>query len=358
MQNLQAKFNVQYENFCLMVDLNLPAQGVSVLFGHSGSGKTTCLRAMAGLERLKDGFFSVAGEVWQDESKGIFVPPHQREIGYVFQEAGLFSHLTVLKNLHFGYHRIPAHKRKITIATVTNLLGIAHLLNRMPNRLSGGEKQRVSIARALLTSPKLLLMDEPLSALDNVLKAEILPYLERLHTELEIPIIYVSHSVDEVARLADHIVILEKGKVIADGQANSIMTSVKLQKLFAEGMSSIIETTIAKHSSDQLTLLDADGVQLWVSRCPVPVGSRYRCRILASDVSLCLSKPEDSSILNEVSATILQIEAATEISELLLVLQLQNKQRILSQVTQKSVKKLNLKIGQQVWAQIKAVAIC
>ena len=214
---IQARFKVEHAGFTLDVDLNLPGRGVSALFGHSGSGKTSCLRCFAGLDRPSDGYLQVNGEVWQDSAQGLFVPAHKRAVGYVFQGANLFAHLSVRRNLEYGLKRIPAAQRRIALEQAVALLGIGHLLQRLPGKLSGGEQQRVGIARALLTSPRMLLLDEPLAALDLKRKQEVLPYLERLHSELQMPIIYVSHAPDEVARLADHLVLLEDGKVSASG---------------------------------------------------------------------------------------------------------------------------------------------
>ena len=209
---IDARLKIAYSGFSLDVDLHLPGRGVSALYGHSGSGKTTCLRCIAGLERAEQGFVQINDKIWQDSDNGIFVPPHKRALGYVFQEASLFPHLSVLANLQFGLKRIAKSQRRVDLAQATELLGIGHLLERHPQHLSGGERQRVGIARALLTSPKLLLMDEPLAALDSQRKSEILPYLQRLHDELDIPVLYVSHAQDEVARLADHLVLLSDGK--------------------------------------------------------------------------------------------------------------------------------------------------
>lgn len=214
---IHMRLKLDYPGFGLDVDLQLPGRGVTALYGHSGSGKTTCLRCIAGLERADQGFIQVNDEVWQDSDNKVFVAPHKRALGYVFQEASLFPHLSVLANLEFGLKRIPKPQRRVDMAHASELLGISHLLDRHPQHLSGGERQRVGIARALLTSPKLLLMDEPLAALDAQRKSEILPYLQRLHDELDIPVLYVSHSQDEVARLADHIVLLSHGKALASG---------------------------------------------------------------------------------------------------------------------------------------------
>ncbi|MDP2021255.1 MAG: molybdenum ABC transporter ATP-binding protein, partial [Hydrogenophaga sp.] len=203
--------------FTLDLALTLPGRGLTALFGASGSGKTTCLRVLAGLEPAASGHLSVGGELWQDSARGLFVPPHQRALGYVFQEASLFDHLSVRDNIRFGYRRTPAVQRRYGWDHGLELLGIGHLLQRMPHELSGGERQRVAMARALATSPRVLLMDEPLAALDTPRKAEILPWLEQLHQKLDIPVVYVTHSADEVARLADHLVLLEQGRVMAQG---------------------------------------------------------------------------------------------------------------------------------------------
>ena len=204
------------------VDLNLPARGITAIFGTSGSGKTTLLRVLAGLELQARGRISLQGEVWQDSTQNLFKPTHQRGLGYVFQEASLFEHLNVADNLKFGFNRTPLAQRKLGWDQTIELLGISRLLARWPQQLSGGERQRVAIARALAASPQILLMDEPLASLDAGRKADILPYLERLQGELGIPILYVSHAIDEVARLADHLGLLVDGKVDASGPTNEL----------------------------------------------------------------------------------------------------------------------------------------
>ncbi|MDR2112083.1 MAG: molybdenum ABC transporter ATP-binding protein, partial [Candidatus Accumulibacter sp.] len=209
---MEARFQLGYPNFTLEVDLRLPEKGVTAVFGPSGSGKTTLLRCVAGLERAPRGFLSVAGEVWQDEDKKRFWPTHKRPLGIVFQEASLFPHLSVRRNLEYGMKRV-GNAGSEEFDTMLALLGIRALLERDPGGLSGGERQRVAIARALLTRPRLLLMDEPLAALDLKRKLEILPYLEKLHDELSIPVLYVSHALDEVARLADYLVLIDAGRV-------------------------------------------------------------------------------------------------------------------------------------------------
>jgi molybdate transport system ATP-binding protein len=268
------------------------------------------LRSIAGLERF-DGTLVVNGEVWQDRQR--FMPVHQRPIGYVFQEASLFPHLSVEKNLEFGLKRIPADDRQIEKGQVVEWLGISHLLPRKPHRLSGGERQRVAIARALLTSPKLLLMDEPLSALDTTSKADILPYLERLHDELAIPVIYVSHSPDEVARLADYLVLMEQGKVTAAGPIAELMTRLDLSIARDQEAESIIETVVDSHQPEyHLSQLSFPGGIVNTRMVAGEIGSRQRVRIHARDVSLSLKPHSDSSILNILPATILEFAPLTE----------------------------------------------
>jgi molybdate transport system ATP-binding protein len=214
---LRARFRLTLGAFTLDVDVTAPARGVTALFGRSGAGKTTFLRCAAGLERARPGRFAVNGETWQDEGTRLFVPTHRRRVGYVFQEAALFPHLDVRGNLEYGWRRVPEAERRLAFDEVVALLGAAPLLPRDPRDLSGGERQRVALARALLTSPRLLLMDEPLASLDSTSRDEILPYLERVRDELALPLLYVSHVREEVRRLADHVVVLAEGRVVASG---------------------------------------------------------------------------------------------------------------------------------------------
>ena len=354
---INAHFQVARSDFTLNIKLTLPGQGVSALFGPSGSGKTTCLRAMAGLERLPNSYFSVGDEVWQDDEKGIFVPPHQRDIGYVFQEASLFTHLNVRDNLHFGLKRIPPEKRSINFETICEILSIRNFLDRPSHSLSGGERQRVAIARALLTSPKLLLMDEPLSALDHALKQEVLPYLEELQQTLSIPIIYVSHSPDEVARLADHICIIKNGRLLKSGGLADVMLEPDIGMDFYDGHSSMLYAKISAHKEDYLTELSVDSLTLSTPRVNRPLNSELRCRILAKDVSLCLAPPDDSSISNILPGTISLIEERENPGERIISIKISEQQTLLSAITYASKKRLNLQLGCQVWAQIKSVVI-
>lgn len=356
--HITAELRIRYADFTLDANLILPAKGITVFFGQSGCGKTSCLRAIAGLEKLEYGNVSIAGDVWQSSATHQFVPTYKRELGYVFQEAGLFPHLTVEDNLQFGAKRISAHKRHVKFAEITELLGITPLLKRYPAQLSGGEKQRVAIGRALLTSPKLLLMDEPLSALDQPRKQEFLPYLERLHRELDLPILYVTHSMQELARLADHIVLFDDGSVLASGDAHCILSDPKFDALFGDEIGSVFDTQVVAMHENQITELDCDGLTIWAVGYIAEQGVTYRCRILASDVGLSLEEPKFSTVLNRFRATIIDIQTSlSEDGQALVVLELENHQRLLSKITLKSLYELNLGQGLQVWALVKSVAL-
>ena len=264
---IAARFRVARENFTLDVDLHLPDRGITALFGPSGCGKTTLLRAIAGLERAPGGRLVVSGEPWQDAR--VFVPPHRRALGYVFQETSLFPHLSVRHNLEYGMRRVPVNERTLHWDEVIDWLGLAPLIQQQPHQLSGGQRQRVAIGRALLSSPRLLLMDEPLAALDAGARAEILPYLDQLHQRLAIPVLYVSHSAEEVARLADHLVCLEAGRVVWQGKA-------------ADGLTRLGVT--AEHSArvvaqeEGWTVLDIEGQTLRLPWLEAKPGDSLRLR--------------------------------------------------------------------------------
>jgi len=294
---ISAKFLIRRGNFTLDAEFTVPAHGVTALYGPSGCGKTTLLRAVAGLEKDLDGHFKLGDAVWQ--SPGHFIPAHQRPIGYVFQEASLFAHLCVQRNLEYGLSRVPTNERRIGFDEAVNLLGIEPLLSRRPDGLSGGERQRVAIARALLTSPRLLLMDEPLAALDVDSKAEILPFLERLQEELRIPVLYVSHSPDEVARLADHLVLMEAGRIRAAGPIAEMLTRVDLPLAHGHDAEALIKAKIAGYDHQfHLNHVDFAGGRFTVAGHEMPVGRPVRLRVLARDVSLTLAPQSGTSILN------------------------------------------------------------
>ncbi|EJM83441.1 molybdenum ABC transporter, ATP-binding protein [Pseudomonas sp. GM74] len=356
---IQMRLKLRYSGFALNVDLQLPGRGVTALYGHSGSGKTTCLRCIAGLERADQGFIQVNDEVWQDSDNRIFVAPHKRALGYVFQEASLFPHLSVLANLEFGLKRIPRPQRRVDMAHATELLGISHLLDRHPQHLSGGERQRVGIARALLTSPKLLLMDEPLAALDAQRKGEILPYLQRLHDELDIPVLYVSHSQDEVARLADHIVLLSNGKALASGPIGQTLARLDLPLAMGDDAGVVIEGRVSAYDADYQLLslqLPDTSLDIRVPHTPMDVGQALRCKVQARDVSLSLDNAGHSSILNRLPVTVVSEMNADNAAHVLIRLDAAGTP-LLARITRYSRDQLNVHPGQPLWAQIKAVAV-
>lgn len=349
-----ARFLKKRAGFTLDVDIAIPARGITGLFGHSGSGKTTLLRLIAGLETA-EGCCQFKDQCWQDATN--MVPTYKRPIGYVFQDANLFPHLTVEKNLKFGQTR---HRGKQSIALdhAIELLGINHLLSRKPAQLSGGEKQRVGIARALAVSPQLLLMDEPLSALDLARKQEILPYLERLHHELDIPMLYVSHAPDEIARLADHIVVMEKGSVITTGNLTDTLSRIDLPIRLGEDAGVVLKGTITeKDTTWHLMKLNFPGGTLWTRDNGKPLGYETRIRVLARDVSISVSKPtEKNSIQNHLSGMIDDIQP-DEHPGLSLVRILIGESAIVARVTARSAHELRIGMGQEVWAQVKSVAL-
>lgn len=353
MSGIEARFRLDWPRFNLDVDLDFPGRGVIALFGHSGSGKTTLLRCMAGLERAPAGRLVVDGEVWQDAG---CLPTHKRPIGYVFQEASLFAHLTVMGNLRYGRRRI-SDAQRVSLEQTIELLGIAHLLDRTPDRLSGGERSRVGIARALAVSPRILLMDEPLAALDLKRKQEILPYLERLHDELDIPVLYVSHSPDEVARLADHLVAMESGRVLACGPLADTLTRLDLPIRLGEDAGAILDATVVEvDSAWHLTRVEFAGGSLWARDQGLSVGRRVRVRVLARDVSLASEPPGRSSIQNVLQGCVDAI-ADDDHPGLALVCVQVGDVILLSRLTKRAAASLDVVPGQAVWIQVKSVAL-
>lgn len=344
-----------FDRFRLDVDLQLPGTGVTALFGHSGCGKTTLLRCIAGLQAC-NGRLSVNGDIWQDNN--ILLPVHKRPLAYVFQETSLFPHLSVSGNLNFGYRRTPMEQRRIHPQQVTDWLGLSHLMGRMPERLSGGERQRVAIARALLTSPRLLLMDEPISALDQASKRDILPYLEALRDTLDIPIVYVSHSASEVARLADYIVMMDQGQIVAQGGLQETLARPD-QPFALEEDAAVIVPAIIKERDRQWHLCRAEfeGGSLWLRDDRQPeLGARVRLQILARDVSIALEANHSQSIQNLLPARV--IDLATEQRPGMTTVRLQaGETAFLSRITSRSVHQLGLEPGMDVCLQIKSVAI-
>jgi molybdate transport system ATP-binding protein len=345
----------------LEVALALPARGVSALFGPSGSGKTTCLRLLAGLDRGA-GTVRVLGEPWQDDARGVFVPVHRRSVGCVFQDHALLAHLSVEGNLDYGRKRARAARAAgagaIDDAAVIAVLGIGALLERRPGGLSGGERQRVAIAQALLAQPRVLFLDEPLAALDAARKLEILPYLERLRDELAIPIVYVSHAMDEVARLADHLVLLDEGRVVAAGPIAEVLARLDLPTALAEDGGVVIEGTVAGHDEPNgLTRIAFAGGELWVGRVERPVGAAVRARALARDVSLALQAPGPSSVLNVLSARVVELrDLGPDRVNVRLAIG-DGPVALLARITRRSQAALGLGPGVAVHALIKSVAL-
>jgi molybdate transport system ATP-binding protein len=352
---IQARFRLRYPEFTLDVDLDLPGRGVTALFGHSGSGKTTLLRLIAGLEKTSEGYFAMKGEVWQDART--FMPTHKRPLGYVFQEASLFPHLSARGNLEYGMKRAADRLDRIALDHVVDLLGIGPLLARRPDQLSGGERQRVAIARALAIKPRILLMDEPLSALDLARKQEILPYLERLHDELDIPVLYVSHAPDEVARLADHIVVMENGRAVAAGPLTDTLARLDLPIKLGEDAGVVLDAVVAaRDEAWHLAHMEFAGGRLWVRDHGLPVGHRARVRILARDVSLARAPMTGTSILHTLPAVV--VDSVDDAHPALTLVKLRvGESPLLARLTRRSAHALEITPGQLLYAQIKAVAL-
>ena len=355
---LELSVRKQLGPFAFAADATLPSAGVVALFGRSGAGKTTLVNMLAGLLRPDSGRIAVAGRVLFDSAAGIDLPPERRRIGYVFQEGRLFPHFDVRSNLLYGHRRIPPAERAIKLPEILDLLGIGHLLGRRPANLSGGEKQRVAIGRALLSNPRLLLLDEPLAALDAARKAEILPFIERLRDELGLPIVYVSHDPMEVLRLADRILLLEQGRVAAAGPVSEVFGRPELQRLIgAEEAGTVLSAVVAGHDETYgLSLLDfGEGGILWVPDTGAAIGSSLRLRVRARDVSLAREKPAEISVLNNLPARIVAIHPAEGPYR---DVEMQTAGVPLwARITARSVAELRLAIGEQVYAMVKAVSI-
>lgn len=357
MSDIRVRFVRAAAGFSLDVDLTLPARGVTGIAGPSGAGKTSLLRLIAGLDQASHGLCSIGGSVWQDGDFNL--PAHQRPVGVVFQDARLFPQLTVQGNLDFGIRRIAADQQpaaRVELSRLVELLGLGDLLERRVQKLSGGEAQRVAIARALALRPKLLLMDEPLAALDTARREEILPYLERLQRRLEIPVLYVSHATDELARLADHLVLLERGQVRGQGSLIECLTRLDLPLAHARGAETMLLAEAREHDARfALTRFEFPGGSLWLPQESAEIGAAKRLRVLAADVSLALSRPPDSSILNILPARVTEL-APSGASQMLVKLDLQGSP-LLARITLRSADTLALRPGLEVFAQIKGVAI-
>jgi len=343
--------------FKLDAEFSCPAQGIVALFGRSGAGKTTLVNALAGLVRPDAGRIAVQGEVLFDSARGIDLPPERRRLGYVFQEGRLFPHYSVRGNLEYGLKRAPRGDRRIELDRVVDLLGIEPLLARRPRDLSGGEKQRVALGRALLANPRLLLMDEPLASLDQPRKEEALPFIERLRAELGVPVVYVTHAMEEIVRLADTMVLVDDGRIAAVGPVEDVTANLELRPLtgrYEAGAALAVE--VAGHDAeDGLTELAFSAGRLTVPALDLAVGRQLRVRIRARDVALALQPPVDASFLNVLPATIAELgEDGGAMLDLRLDL---GGASLWARVSQRSRRQLGLAVGKPVYALVKAVAI-
>jgi len=349
---------LQRPGFALDVDLALPPRGITVLFGPSGSGKTTVLRCVAGLERAR-GEVRVSGRSWQDDAHGDFLPTARRPLGYVFQEASLFPHLSVAGNLRYAQRRAQAAESAIALDRAIELLGIGGLLQRSTTDLSGGERQRVAIARALATQPELLLLDEPLASLDPARRRELLPWLEHLRDGLGIPMLYVTHSADEMARLADTVVLMEAGRVVASGPPAATLARLDLPIAQDEDAGALLTGTVVQIDRHwHLARVDLAGGSLWLRDDGLREGEPVRVRVLAREVSLALELPPagTASIQNVLACTVAGLQPGAHPSQALVALDCSG-DRLLARITARAADALGLAPGQRVFAQVKSVGL-
>jgi molybdate transport system ATP-binding protein len=352
---IEAQVKLGRAGFALDAQFEAPGIGITGLFGPSGAGKTTLLRCIAGLERAPQGRVRVNGTLWQDEAQGLFVPTHRRALGMVFQEASLFDHLSVHGNLDYARRRVPAHRPHIGFDEAVDLLGLGRLMERAPRTLSGGERQRVAIARALLASPDLLLADEPLASLDTDSKAELLPYLERLHDELKLPCLYVSHGLDELLRIADHLLLIRDGRIVSAGNVANVLASGELGAAGLRDASVTLPGHLAAHDPDfQLSEIACAAGRLWVPKLLDALGTPVRIRVRAQDVSLSVFRPVQSSTLNLLPATVRTVTAQE--GEVLVLLDAGG-DALFSRLPRKAATLLGLAPGLQVHAQIQTLTV-
>lgn len=349
--SLSAAFRYRQGQFELDVALDLPV-GITGLFGPSGCGKSTLLRCLAGLVRAA-GHCRVGGEPWQDDRSGLFLPPHRRAIGLVFQDARLFDHLDIAGNLRYAARRAGTQAQ---LEDIVALFDLSPLLHRRGITLSGGERQRVALARALLTQPRLLLLDEPLAALDQARKAEILPYLERLQSQPQIPVVYVTHSLDEVIRLTDRITLMNNGRITVTGPVHELLARLDLPLAQRTDASVVLEARVEEHRREHhLTILQVEAGRLWAPALDLPVGAPARLRIEARDVSLTLDRPSRTSILNILPATVSEI-SPHQPGQCMVRLALGD-MPLLARLSERSVHELGLAPAMPVFAQIKSVTL-
>lgn len=346
--------NFHRPNFALQINETIPSSGITAIFGRSGAGKTTVINAIAGLVTPNNGRISINDRVLFDAKLGINLAPEKRAIGFVFQDARLFPHMTVERNLRYGVKGASERWDEIL-----QLLALTDLLKRYPHALSGGEKQRVAIGRALLTSPSLLIMDEPTASLDKPRREELMGYLQQLTRTLAIPLIYISHQLDEILQLADHMLLVDSGKVIANGAINDVWRSASMQPWISrKEQSRLLNATVISHHPDyHLTALDLGGEIIWTTQHIRPIGSHVRVRIYATDVSITKTKATDSSIRNCLAATILALYPQADKSYCQVELAIGNGNILLANITQWAADELHLAAGMAVFAQLKGISI-
>ena len=369
---LNIRLRLRRSDFQLSVDLALPPSGITVLFGPSGSGKTSLLRCVAGLERPEQARIAIGPELWQDDAAGVYVPTWQRDLGYVFQEASLFEHLDVRRNLQFGLKRSRKPGGAQALEAAVDLLGIGHLMHRQAATLSGGERQRVAIARALATRPRVLLLDEPLAALDIARRHEILPWLEKMRDELSLPMLYITHSADELARLADHLVVLDRGSVKASGPAQDVLSRVDSPVIVGDDAGVVLHGKVVQRDAQwHLAQVAFGGGALWVRDSGMALGQPVRLRVLARDISISPQPTHDSSIQNHIQCRIDAIADDAHPSQALVQLRCGHagpagtgpeesasaESTLLARVTRRAIHVLQLAPGNAVWAQVKSVAV-
>ena len=353
--SLALRVALRRADFSLEVDCQLLSSGVTAIFGRSGGGKTTLLRCIAGLERVGRAQIRFNDRVWQDA--GQFVPTHRRSVGYVFQESSLFAHLDVRGNLEFALRRVPEEQQRVRLDEAIAWLGIEALLRHRSAQLSGGERQRVAIARALLSSPQLLLLDEPLSSLDEASKSQLLAQLEHLRDQLSIPMIYVSHSLGEVMRLADQLLLLDAGRVLALGPLQQILTRTDLPLQHELNAGTVIDAVIEQHDPEyHLSTVAISGGRLAVGMKMLPLGRHVRVRVDARDVSVALQPPVRTSITNILPARVVELSAERDAAQMLIKLEV-GSDVVLARVTRRSVAQLGIAPGCSLYAQIKSVAL-
>lgn len=353
---LSTRFVLERTAFTLDVDVEFAMQGITGVFGPSGAGKTTLLRCIAGLDRPDSGRLIANGETWADTSANVSRAVHERRVAYVFQEARLFPHLDVLGNLHYGEKRSASNEALVDLDQAVTLLGLESLLKRAPASLSGGEAQRVAIGRALLSAPKLLLMDEPLAAIDESRREELLPFIERLNSEVGMPILYVSHNIDEICRICDQMAVMDNGRISTHGRLQSVLLQTEVPILSGREAGAVLDAIVESYkSADDLTRVQAGESALWVTGDNGQAGTELRLRVRANDVSICLERPLRTSILNVMEATIERIQK--ESSGSVLVHLRVGSNVILARVTQKSCTDLSLAPGGSVFAQVKSIAV-